>query len=742
MKKSIKLTAFVLVMTLLCSSLYLMPYAAQIVSGDFVFSQTGDTLTLTNYKGRGGVVEVPSKVGGKTVTEIGVQAFAEYYNETPDETRITKVILPSTVTKVSKNAFLECTKLETVEMIGVRSLGEAAFWYCKGLKRVAVSASLREIGQNAFGKCGDVKIYTEKGSLAEEYAKSNGIKSSRLYPDKIAFTKSSTDVTKGKSLTLKVKLTPSDVYFKDLYFTSGSDNAVVTQSGKVTGKKLGTARVSCMAIFGGAVTECVVTVRTPAPKSFTASSVGFDSMVLSWSKATSAQGYRIEMKKGGKWTKLCDTKELSYKVTGLSASSSYDFRVRAYCTQNKVKYYSSPVLLTQKTLTLAKVKNVKANSYSAKGHSFSWDKVKNASGYQIYALGSKGKYEKLAETKDLVFSNTLSSGTIKTYKIRAFRNVSGKKVYGAFTSPFTFASKPSEVTGLKISSKTKNSLTLKWNGVKNASSYAVYNLSGGKYSLVAKTTAKTLEIESLKPETKYTYVVKAYISTTLKTVSSNYSASVSGTTSPAVSAEQKAADDITKAIIKASQSSDFYAVSEKKTTVLVKSCTGSYKAQKLADAFASYYTTDESAAYEFINGVDSSSMTPQALLIPSQGFVIKASDVKSAVREKDGSGTRITLTMKSEKVSGNSAPAINSHIWGMIDTEEIKNTVGEDAGITSVSVTYSGTVLSAKINSDGTFDTMTITVPFTVKTISVVNGEQVETVMSGRTVRDYTLTWW
>lgn len=743
MKKFSRVTVFLLTLILIFSSVYIVPYAADIVSGDFIFTDNGKTLTLKQYTGKGGAVEVPVSVGGKKVTSVGNLAFAEYYDSTPDDVRLTSVILPSSVTSIGKQAFMECTKLSKVEMIGVRSLGEAAFWYCKGLKKAAVSSELKEIGLNAFGKCDSLTLYTEKGSISEEYAKSNSIKCSALYPEKITLSSKSLTVEKGKSTTLKIKTTPSDVYYKEFIWNASGTNASVSQSGKVTGKNLGTERVSCMSLFGNAVAECIVTVKTPAVKTVTSSDIKFDSMTLSWKKVSGAQGYRLEMLKGDKWVKLTETEKLSYTASDLSANTEYSFRIRAYLKKNGVKYNSEYTLFTAKTLSLGKVKNVKAVTSSAPSLSFSWDKTSKAKGYQIYALDSKGKYVKVGETTDLVFSEKLSANTVRSYKIRAYTVAGKKKVYGSFTSPFTFAVKPSAVKSLTVTEKTKNSISLKWNKVKNASGYGIYSVKNGEYTLIKKVTSAKYTVSSLKSNATYTYSVRAYFDTTLKTVYGNYSESVKATTKPAVSAQQTAANDLTAAYSKVCSQREILISYSERNAISVLSCNGSSSAKAAANAYAETYSVSSpDEYYNFSDGKDESGRTPADILLPQKGLSLSASSIKSCVKEKDGSGYDLNILLKSETVKENAEPSINAHIWGMIDRNEIARIIESDAVLDSFTVTYPGTVITSKINSKGSFDTLTITVPYEIKAVCTYKGKPVETVLTGKIIRNYILTWW
>lgn len=745
MKKYVRFSAFILSVLILISSLYITPYAADISSGDFIFTQSGKNLTLKKYVGKGGTVTVPSAVNGKKVTAVGNQAFAEYYEETPDSKRITKVILPATVTSIGKQAFQECTKLSAVEMIGVKSLGDAAFWYCKGLKKLATSSSLKTIGVNAFGKCSSLKIYCESGSAAQEYAKKNAIAYAPLYPSKITLSKSSVTIEKGRTVKLTVKTTPSDVYYKEYNWYMLGTNATVSQSGTVKGKKIGTDAVCCVSVFGDASAECFVSVKMPSPKSFSVSKTKFDSLTLTWKKASGAKGYILETERNCKWVRLADTKSLSCTVTGLSEKTEYKFRIRAYSKQNDFTINSDWVKLTAKTLSLTKVKNVKPKSYFYDELSFSWSKVSHASGYEVYSIDSKGKSKKIKTTEKTSFNDKdLSDSVIKKYKVRAYANVGKKKVYGSYSDSFTFATKPSKVTKLTVSGKTKNSVSLKWNKVKNASGYIVYryDAKNDKYTSVKKLKATEYTVTGLNPSTKYTYSVMAYINTTLKTTYGDYSSNTSVTTAPLVLPEEAAVKSLSTAFGKLKNEKSLYVSLTSKTQLSVSSCTGNSKQRALANAYAGALSTSKVETFEFENGKDIYGLTPGDRFIPGGGFSLKTSSIKSVSKMKDGSGYNLGVTLKSETSKSGSKPAINSGVWGMIDFNDIKEKISEDAVLKTLTIKYTGTVINTKINSSSAFDTLTVTVPFEAEAVCTVGSDEVKTVFTGKLVRDYIFVRW
>ena len=147
---------------------------------------------LTEYKGNGGSVTVPSKIGSSVVTAIGRGAFSGNTSlisvslpvgvkkigqeAFADCTALTSVSLPSTLESVGAGAFYGCSSLGSVNIpSGVTSLGDDAFYGCSSLKTVTIPDSVTSIGDGAFDGCDGVTVKCSKNSAAYEYAVANGI---------------------------------------------------------------------------------------------------------------------------------------------------------------------------------------------------------------------------------------------------------------------------------------------------------------------------------------------------------------------------------------------------------------------------------------------------------------------------------------------------------------------------------------------------------------------------------------
>ncbi len=129
--KNQKAIAWLVLMGLL---LWIFPlYAvADESSGDFTYTASGKTCTITGYKGSGSVLTVPAELNGYTVRTIGQSAFSECKS-------LQEIILPDTVTQIGDDAFFECTNLISVFIPkNVTRLHEFLFSTCSNLKRIDV----------------------------------------------------------------------------------------------------------------------------------------------------------------------------------------------------------------------------------------------------------------------------------------------------------------------------------------------------------------------------------------------------------------------------------------------------------------------------------------------------------------------------------------------------------------------------------------------------------------------------
>ena len=118
-----------------------MNYCCSFESDEFTFTVDENIITASNYTGENKRVVIPE----------GVHVISDISKTKND---FTSIVLSSTVTSISSNAFKNCTSLVGfVVPEGVTEIGDYAFSDCTALKTVILPSSLTEIGSSAFRGC-------------------------------------------------------------------------------------------------------------------------------------------------------------------------------------------------------------------------------------------------------------------------------------------------------------------------------------------------------------------------------------------------------------------------------------------------------------------------------------------------------------------------------------------------------------------------------------------------------------
>jgi fibronectin type 3 domain-containing protein len=232
--------------------------------------------------------------------------------------------------------------------------------------------------------------------------------------------------TKKVGVQVTLKATPNTGY----YFTGWKEN----------GKKISSSQTYTFKVTKSrTLTAGFAKVTKPT---LTAASANVTSVKLSWKKIAGATGYEIyrASSKNGKYTKIATISEsttLKYTDKRLTTGKMYYYKVRAVASGKvKTTYSSYSGLRNVKPVPLAPT-GIKAVA-GLKRVKLSWKKVSGTTGYEIYRATSKsGKYKKvkmIAKISTISYiDKKLTAKKNYYYKVRAYKTVNGKKVYGAFS---------------------------------------------------------------------------------------------------------------------------------------------------------------------------------------------------------------------------------------------------------------------------------------------------------------------
>lgn len=181
-------------------------------------------------------------------------------------------------------------------------------------------------------------------------------------------------------------------------------------------------------------------------------------------------------------------------ATGMPSHPTYP----TYPTYTTYPVVSTPSVFAEKLTVKAELDGGTAT--------LSWDKVENADKYYVYQY-KDGKYVEIKTTTDTsVTFKGLKNG--KTYKFLVRYSIGGK------LSPMTCSDKITVKVYYKPIAKatsTENSIKLTWRAVPNAEKYAVYKYVDGKAVKLCETEKLAVRINKLTPDTKYQYIVRAYV---------------------------------------------------------------------------------------------------------------------------------------------------------------------------------------------------------------------------------------
>lgn len=231
---------------------------------------------------------------------------------------------------------------------------------------------------------------------------------------------------------------------------------------------------------GAAITTLVINpVATPtptAPSNLIAAASSSSQINLSWQdNASNEQGFKIERKTGagGTWAQIATvvSNVSSYASSGLTANTTYFYRVRAYNSNGDSSYSNEAEATTFATETApAAPTSLTAQAASSSQINLSWqDNSGNEQGFKIERkTGAAGTWSQIATVGANITtyqSVGLTASTNYYYRVRAY-NVAGDSVYSneadattssqPFSARFDFgtASSPVEPGYLQITQNT------------------------------------------------------------------------------------------------------------------------------------------------------------------------------------------------------------------------------------------------------------------------------------------------
>ena len=397
-----------------------------------------------------------------SVQEIGWLAFG-YCNN------LTSITIPNSVTWINISAFMGCANLKSITIPDSKIwIEKCAFGNCTSLKNITIPGSVASIGEEAFGyyydkyddctkKIDNFKIYCYSGTEGEKYAKDNGFEYELL--DKLPTLAKVTGVKLGGRAADALRINwaknaSADGYIVEMYQGNKWVRvAKITNNSTTTFRKAGLKastvykfRVRAYKMSGKTALygnySATVTARTN-PSVIKGAKLGgraADALRINWTKNASADGYIVEMYKGGKWVraaKITNNSTTTFRKAGLSASSVYKFRVRAYKMSGKTALYGNYSATVTARTNPSIVKGVKIGGKAKDALRVNWTKNASAQGYivEMYKGGKWVRVAKITNNSTTTFRKAgLAKNTAYKFRVKAY-HMSGKTaLYGNYGS--------------------------------------------------------------------------------------------------------------------------------------------------------------------------------------------------------------------------------------------------------------------------------------------------------------------
>ena len=171
--KKLKKVLFLILILFAISILTTKNNVQAATSGHYTYEENSDgTITITKYDGTAANnLEIPSTIDGKSVTEIGEDAFYHCSGLTGNLT------IPNSITRIGFCAFNGCSGLTGNLTIGnsVKYIGVMAFYGCSSLTgNLTIPNSVTNIGIYAFEGCSKIE-FINVSNENEYYSSQDGI---------------------------------------------------------------------------------------------------------------------------------------------------------------------------------------------------------------------------------------------------------------------------------------------------------------------------------------------------------------------------------------------------------------------------------------------------------------------------------------------------------------------------------------------------------------------------------------
>lgn len=254
----------------------------------------------------------------------------------------------------------------------------------------------------------------------------------------------------------------------------------------------------------------VITVRTaPVAPKISASVTDYNQITLTVNSVKGASRYEIyrSSAKNGEYTKIGELEAAEkYTDNELTSGQAYYYKVRA-CNAS-CGNYSSVV----NKIPVPKTPSITVTANENKRAVIKITEVNGADGYEIYrSLYRTRRYASIGTTEELEYIDEIKLNTRYYYKVRAYKIVDEKKVYGSYSN-YKYTEVGLSTPTITVSKNAFEEAKVTINGVAGAAGYEIYRSTNRyRWFKLVQDTTELENTDKLNLNTTYYYKVRAYI---------------------------------------------------------------------------------------------------------------------------------------------------------------------------------------------------------------------------------------
>ena len=305
-------------------------------------------------------------------------------------------------------------------------------------------------------------------------------------------------------------------------WTSAAANTAAA-SGTITGLAASTTynwrvRTNCTGGSSAYTQAQFTTLAAAAPcnaPSLSAPLVSSSLATVSWAAVSGALSYDVEYKPASSttWISVVQaTTNLSVNISGLTASSAYDYRVRSNCSSGSSGYTQTQ--FNTGSASCNSPSGLNSSGVSNTSVTVGWDAVSGASNYEVHykpvSVTNWGLAAIITVPTNTANISGLTGATVYDWRVRTLCPAGGSSNYviAQFSTSAATCTAPSNLT---VSGTSSSGTTLNWTAVSRALSYDIdYKLgsSANWVSAVTATPGSSVSISGLTASTAYDWRVR------------------------------------------------------------------------------------------------------------------------------------------------------------------------------------------------------------------------------------------